>query len=234
MPDTLDDDVSAHLDEGGRTAVAMVARSAVELLGLVAQLEHLTFACLADDAAAAPTVAYRLTVSRYAAAAVGRRDRVLTHLTALGADAERAMVGYDGVLADLDERVVASTWWERLLKEHITYGVAVDFCRLLAAAADPATRGLLTDVLGDTRADELTVADLSRALADDDVLAARLALWGRRVVGEVLGAVQGLAARPGLAQLVTAAELTPDGRTRLLGQLTAEHTRRMTRLGLTA
>ncbi len=234
MPDTLDDDVSAPLDEGGRTAVAMIARSAVELLGLVAQLEHLTFARLADDAAAAPTVAYRLTVSRYAAAAVGRRDRVLTHLTALGADAERAMVGYDGVLADLDERVVASTWWERLLTEHITYGVAVDFCRLLAAAADPATRGLLTDVLGDTRADELTVAHLSRALADDDVLAARLALWGRRVVGEVLGAVQRLAARPGLAQLAAAAELASDGRTRLLGQLTAEHTRRMTRLGLTA
>ena len=73
----------------------------------------------------------------------------------------------------------------------------------------------------------------------DDVLASRLALWGRRLVGEALGVVQTvLAAHPELLRLATVdpadADAGADRSPKLFGQLTAEHTRRMARLGLTA
>jgi hypothetical protein len=79
----------------------------------------------------------------------------------------------------------------------------------------------------------------------DGVLSARLALWGRRLVGEALGVVQRLLVqRPALVRLVAlgaakapaegAASETPGTPTKLFGELTAQHTRRMARLGLTA
>lgn len=76
-----------------------------------------------------------------------------------------------------------------------------------------------------------------------DASSSRLALWGRRLGGEALGVVQGLlASRPTLLQLVPEAPDAPDKTAgqpstasgKLFNELTAQHTRRMTRLGLTA
>ncbi|MFD6178118.1 hypothetical protein ACFWE7_13885, partial [Isoptericola sp. NPDC060282] len=81
---------------------------------------------------------------------------------------------------------------------------------------------------------------LAEAASSDGVLAARLALWGRRVVGEALGLVPVLlAAHPQLAALAAdAREAASDGgaspQAWLVSRLTAEHTRRMDRMGLAA
>lgn len=226
---------------------------AVELLGLVAQLEHLAFVRLAGDAALAPTVEHRLELSRFAAAAVVRRDRVLARITELGADPVAALSLYDHVLDDFDARTEPSTWWERLLKVYVGYGVADDFCRLAADGLDETSRALVVEVLDDASHADLAVAELDAA-GSDTAVSARLALWGRRLVGEALGVVQRLLVqRPGLVRLLDA-RAAADGEasapaqgvadpvaapanqapTKLFGELTAQHTRRMTRLGLTA
>jgi hypothetical protein len=221
----------------------------IELLGLVAQLEDVAFARLAADATEAPTTEQRLELSRFAAAAVGRRDRVLARIAELGADPVAALRQFDHVLDDFDARTQPSTWWERLLKAYVGYGVADDFCRLAAEGLDPESRRVVLEVLDDASHAELAVAELDAAGADDGVLSARLALWGRRLVGEALGVVQ----RPGLVRLVSegsAAEpadpavagnagtdvvaAPANAPTKLFGELTAQHTRRMSRLGLTA
>src|SRR4051794_27541293 len=67
---------------------------AVELLGLVAQPEHGAFARLAADSALAPTIEQRLELSRFAAAAVERRDRVLARITEIGGDPVAAVRQY--------------------------------------------------------------------------------------------------------------------------------------------
>ena len=93
------------------------------------------------------------------------------------------------------------------------------------------------------RARTLAIEVLDRATTDDEVLASRLALWGRRLVGEALSLVQSLLAdRPSLSRLLATAidqrfsedERPADHTSWLFGQLTAEHTRRMGRLGLAA
>jgi len=219
---------------------------AVELLGLVAQLEHVAFGRLAADSALAPTIEQRLELSRFAAGAITRRDKILARITEIGGDPVAAVRQYDHVLDDFDARTPPSTWWERLLKAYVGYGVADDFCRLAAEGLDDRSRAIVLEVLDDASHAELAVAELDAAGSVDGVLSARLALWGRRLVGEALGVVQRLLVqRPALVRLVAlgAARSPVEGAsvdapgappTKLFGELTAQHTRRMARLGLTA
>jgi len=227
----------------GDGSTALELADAVELLGLVAQLEHVAFGRLAADAALAPTIEQRLELSRFAAGAVDRRDRILARITEIGGDPVEAVRQYDHVLDDFDARTPPSTWWERLLKAYVGYGVADDFCRLAAEGLDEGSRLVVLEVLDDASHAELAVAELDAAGSVDGVLTARLALWGRRLVGEALGVVQRLLVQhPALVRLVAlgSARSPVDGApadgapTKLFGELTAQHTRRMARLGLTA
>ncbi|GEA80189.1 ferritin-like fold-containing protein [Cellulomonas uda] len=236
-----------------RSSAPASTADAVELLGLVAQLEHTAFVRLAGDCALAPDVEQRLALSRFAAAAVERRDRVLARVAELGADPAASMRQFDDVLTEFDERTQPSSWWERLLKAYVGYGVADDFCRIAAQGLDERSRAVVLEVLDDASHAELAVAELDAAGSGDGVLSSRLALWGRRLVGEALGTVQRLITqRPALERLVAAAAAEPDGApsdggnasaagtttpnapAKVFGELTAQHTRRMSRLGLTA
>nr|WP_259307788.1 ferritin-like domain-containing protein [Cellulomonas sp. P24] len=119
------------------------------------------------------------------------------------------------------------------------YGVADDFCRHLARGLDEQTRSVVLSVLDDVAYADIAASELVAAGSADDVLVSRLALWGRRLVGEALGVVQTLlATHPELLRLATLelVDASGDGdrSPKLFGQLTAEHTRRMARLGLTA
>ncbi|QZN84948.1 ferritin-like fold-containing protein [Cellulomonas sp. C5510] len=233
------------------------AADTVELLGLVAHLQHVAFGRLAEDARVAPSTAQQLELSRLAAAAVARRDAVLERVVELGGDPERCLGAYARLMEDFDSRTQPSTWWERLLRSYVADGVSDDFCRIAAAAVDPRSRALLLEVLDDAAHEDLAVGELEAAGAQDEVLVSRLALWGRRLVGEALGVVQqAMAAHPGLGRLVTrrasggaavdasagdghdatpaTSEEDAAAPARLFGELTAEHTRRMSRLGLTA
>lgn len=238
-------------------ATALERTDAVELLGLVAQLEHTAFVRLAADSAIAPDKEQALELSRFAATSVQRRDKILARIAELGADPVETLRQFDDVLVDFDARTQPSTWWERLLKGYVGYGVADDFCRLAAEGIDEASRQLVLDVLDDAARTELALAQLDEAGAEDSVLSSRLALWGRRLVGEALTVVQRLMVqRPALARLVArgqgaaepdAAPVTAGEQSagaavaapanepaKVFGELTAQHTRRMSRLGLTA
>lgn len=258
----MTDAVPATVPAAPAASVAHPVRESadtVELLGLVAHLQHVAFGRLAEDARVAPSTGQQLELSRLAAAAVARRDRVLDRVVELGGDPERCLGAYARLLEDFDSRTQPSTWWERLLRSYVADGVSDDFCRIAAAAVDPESRVLLLEVLDDADHANLAVGELEAAGADDEVLTSRLALWGRRLVGEALGVVQqAMAAHPGLGRLVTrraaaeagagtasttepavdaaapgtAEETAAPGK--LFGELTAEHTRRMSRLGLTA
>ncbi|MCL2424574.1 MAG: ferritin-like domain-containing protein [Micrococcales bacterium] len=219
---------------------------AVELLALVATLEDHAFVRFAADAVNAPTADQRLTRSRMAALAVVRRDRVLDRLVELGADQAEQVARFDRVLDDFDARTEPKTWAERLLRGYVGCGVSDDLCRLAAWGVDAQSRDLVLDVLDDADHVETAVAALCDACADDAALSSRLALWGRRVVGESLQTVsQLLSSRPGLARLAARGLLAsvgtgegpsqePQPASSVLNQLTAEHTRRMSKLSLTA
>ena len=223
--------------------------AALAVLGLLANSDLTAVTRLAADADVAPAIADRIELCRLAGAAAERLARVEARVAALGAELTDVVAPFLGTFTDFDARTPPGTWWERLLKAHVGFGVEDDVARLLARGlangadgadgADGATRALVLAVLDDDRHSALVIARVCEATAADPVLASRLALWGRRLVGEALGVVQRLVTdHPELRALLERA--LPEGageqplQQRLFAVLTAEHTRRMDRLGLTA
>ncbi len=243
MSDT--DHADAHAAETPRTAEVT---DAVELLGLVAYTELASFGRLAGDAAHAPTLRQRQALSRLAAAMLDRQERVLLRVAELGGDPDTCMSTFDGMFDDFDARTRPSTWWEGILKGYVSQGVADDFCLLAAQGLDERSRTVVVDALTQDTPSQRYAPVIAEAAAADPVLASRLALWGRRLVGEALGVVGVvLARRPALARLVaagvasddTAGATSPKGpapatQSWVFARLTAEHSRRMDRLGLAA
>lgn len=212
----------------------------LELLGFIACTELTTFTRLAGAAATAPTSEHQLHLVRLAGDAVNRMERLLARIGELGGDPDAQLLAYDGTFDDYDARTVPGSWWENLLKGYVGNGVADDFCRIAVDGLDAQTRDLVIEVLDDNRNAEMSVRVLADAAGADEVLASRLALWGRRLVGEALGLMQNLTARhdalgrlvlDGARQRAGAADVDQSW---VFSQLTAEHTRRMGRLGLAA
>lgn len=210
-------------------------RDTLALLGLAAEFEFEAFVRLAGDSAAAPSILERQGIAQSAARALERQERLVARIAELGGDPAESMAPFDGIIEDFELRTTAGTWSERLLKAYIGYAVADDFLRLLAEGADAESRSLIESLLGDAEYADLVVEQLAVVL-DDDVAAARLALWGRRLVGDALAVIQGAVVRqPAFGRLLAASGAPEDDRIqRVFAVLTAEHTRRMDRLGLTA
>jgi hypothetical protein len=211
------------------------AERALPLLGMIAYFQLAAFTRLAADSSLAPTLAERLSMAGFARNALDRLDRVTRRIAELGGELQPTMRPFAGVLVEFDRRTEPSTWAERLLKGYVGYGVADDFAEALAEGLDPASRAVVDAVMVDDGHAGTVVAALSAAGQADATLAPRLALWGRRLVGESLGVVQGIVAdHAEIARLLTVALPGDEPQQRLFARLTAEHTRRMDRLGLAA
>jgi hypothetical protein len=209
------------------------------VLGLLANSELVAFSRLATDAVAAPDVRDRIELCRLGGVAAQRLGRLGERVAELGGELTDVVAPFIGTYADFDARTRAGSWYERLLKAYVGFGVEDDVARLLATRLDPQSRALVLDVLDDDGYSALVLDRLKTAMASDPVLASRLALWGRRLVGEALGVVQRvITVHTDLRVLLE--EALPKGgsagelQQRLFAVLTGEHTRRMERLGLTA
>src|SRR3712207_124009 len=135
------------------------------LLGLVAHLELVAFTRLAADSALAPTTDHRLRLMRFSAGAVERLDRIFARIEQLGGSPDAELERFARVLDDFDARTTPGSWWERMLKAYVGYGVADDFCKAAAARLDAETRDLVMDVLDGASHAELTVSSLAAAAA---------------------------------------------------------------------
>jgi hypothetical protein len=152
------------------------------------------------------------------------------------------MAPYEGSLDNFVSRTPAKDWWEGLLKGLVGHGVARDFALLLARGLDPVHGAAISSVLAEFDSEDSSGREIVRvAIAEDSVLASRLGLWGRRVVGEVLKLVVDTLAMEPFAQIASAAgERAGAGPfadraavvSWALGELKATHSARMEGLGL--
>lgn len=216
---------------------------------MLAYTEQTAFLRLARDAATSPSPQEKVSHTFLAGAAFGRYERVCTKLTSLGADPIALLAKFDGLYDDYEERTPAEKWHELVLKGYVGHAVAIDFCQLVAPSLTADASAFVAHILAEDSASGAEEDILLRDCAADPILASRLALWGRRLMGELLNQVQALiAAQPALERLAIAAATqagakiegqTPQESKKLLTgwvftQLTSEHARRMDRLGLAA
>jgi hypothetical protein len=178
-------------------------------------------------------------LGRIAVTEFGHFETLVTRLKEIGADPEDAMAPFVPAVDAFHARTAPSDWLEGLVKAYVGEGIATDFYREVAQFVDPGTRDLVHHVLTDTGHADFAQRAVTAAIEQDPRVAGRLALWGRRLVGEALSQAQRVAAdRDALADLLVSgdgrggADLLEIGR--MFSRLTEAHTARMARLGLTA
>ncbi|KUM36005.1 ferritin-like fold-containing protein [Arthrobacter sp. EpRS71] len=206
-----------------------------ELLGAMAYGELSAFGRLSLDSRYAPTLHDRAVLAKIAVGAYGNFALLSDRLKEMGVDPEDAMLPFQRSFDHFHQRTKPGDWFESLMKAYVIDTVSSDFYKAVSTFLDPTTQHFVERVASPDQATEVLRVLLRRALADDPRLASRLALWGRRLVGEALTQAQ----RVGMDHSLLGPALKSGGDARaavktLTTELAGKHARRMTGLGLTA
>jgi tRNA-(MS[2]IO[6]A)-hydroxylase (MiaE)-like len=209
----------------------------IDLLAAIAYGEISAFERLAEDAKLAPTLEDKVALSSMASAEFGHVARLRERIADLGADPFEAMAPFQAPIDLFHEYTAPADWYEGLIKAYVGDGMANDFYREIAAYLDVDTRDLIVASLEDSRHSAFVVDRVRAAIAADPRLGGRLALWGRRLMGEALTQAQRVAAdRDALTALLAGGidrpglDLAALGR--MFARITERHTERMAELGL--
>jgi hypothetical protein len=203
------------------------------LLGRVAYLKLALFESASAVAGRATDLADREAITRVAAVVLEQHTELSALIESRGSTSAAAMHPYTADIDRYRRRLAESGWHESVLTIHLSSGLLDGFFASLAAGLpEPEARHVAAILERDIGHDAL-VAVLQAGLSADKRLGSRLALWGRRLVGDTL-----LVARSALADVRDASGQPASTEERrvepILNDLIAAHTRRMDRLGLTA
>lgn len=229
-PSTPDDTPVAFQDPEYREAV-------VDLLGAIAYGEISAFERLAEDSKMAPNLEDKVAIATMATAEFGHVAWLRERLADLGADPFEAMAPFVAAIDRFHEHTAPADWYESLIKAYVGDGMANDFYREIAAYLDADTRDLIVASLEDGGHSAFVVDRVRAAIAADPRLGGRLALWGRRLMGEALTQAQRVAAdRDALSALLAGGVDRPGLDLAAIGRMfiriTERHAERMAELGL--
>ncbi|MFB6890602.1 ferritin-like fold-containing protein [Kitasatospora sp. NPDC056327] len=227
---SIGDWAACSADPGYRAAV-------LDLLGALAYGELSAFERLAEDAKLAPDLADKAALARMASAEFQHYQRLHDRLAGIGADPQEAMRPFVEPLELFHRMTAPSDWLEGLVKAYVGDAIATDFYREVAVRLDDDTRDLVLGVMSDTGHAQFAVDKVRRAIEADPRAGGRLALWGRRLMGEALSQAQRVVAeRDALSNLLVGGvrvqgfDLVEVGK--MFNRITEAHTRRMAALGL--
>lgn len=197
-----------------------------QLLGRAAYVQLALFENLGRTVAAAPTTAGKASLAECAELSLGKHRALVDELEKLGDDPAAAMEPYRAGLDEFQRITQGGDWFESVLTCYLTAGFLDDFYARLASGLDEPDASRLTALFTAPSGEEQLAGLLAEAMDDNPRLASRLALWGRRLLGDTM-----LAAKDSLQHRRAGddAQIEP-----VFTELIAAHTRRMDALGLTA
>ena len=199
-----------------------------EFLGRAAYVQLMIFENLSRGVANAPTTAGKAAISRAAEVSIAKHRALADEIARSGGSVAEAMEPYTVAIDEFDRRTRGADWYETLVTGYLTAGFLDDFYARLASGLPTSERERIEAIYSDREGETVLRDQLNQELADNPRLAARMALWGRRLVGDTM-----LAARSAL----TLSENKKSDEARVepvFTELIAAHTRRMDALGLTA
>lgn len=216
-----------------------------EFLGQLAYLQLSQFEILTNELKFSPKTQYKAELSEAAAKSFEKYRAISKQLAGLGVDPTDAMDPFVERIETFHSRTAGNSWHESVIKVYLVSGLLDDFYRRLAVGLEPALRADVEKALNDKKFEAFAKRVLLESMEADAQLSSSLALWGRRLMGDVLLELRGafdnrkLAGLPKTKKLTSAEErelnlaayskIEP-----LISELIGAHTVRMDALGLTA
>lgn len=218
-----------RLDQVTRVELAELAPSAERYLGQAAYLSLALFENLSRVVSTAPTTTAKVELSAATAPLIQAHRGFVDELTGRRLDPAAEMEPFRLMIDEFQRRTRGADWFENLVTCYLTTGFLVDFFLGLAeglpddVAAHVAELGVTADL---DSIDDVLADRIRHEIDVNPRLASRLAMWGRRLLGDTL-----LVAR---AAFVEPHHVEADHRVEpVFTELIAGHTRRMSAVGLT-
>jgi len=220
--------VLPHRDERaarnqGDVDLGRFAPPAREFLGQIAYLELSAFEIMTAEIKFAPTTAAKAQLSEAAAKSFDKYRALSRKLSSLGFDPTDAMDPYAERIDLFHSRTNGLDWYETVLKLYLTLGMLEEFYRKLAVGLDADVCADVEKALNDKTIEKFAKKVLTDAMAKDSTLGWRLALWGRRLMGDVILELRAVVPTASLE------EIEP-----LIAELNGPHSLRMDAIGLAA
>ena len=197
-------------------------------LGRAAYVQLTQFENLSRAISNAPSTAAKTAIGRAAELSLAKHRMLVDEITKAGGIPAAVM---EPSTADVDrfERAThGADWFETLVTCYLTAGFLDDFFARLAVGLPADERRRVEAVFAGPSGEAVLVELLKAAIEENPRLSSRLAMWGRRLVGDTM-----LVARSSLLHSENhksdEARIEP-----VFTELIAAHTRRMDALGLTA
>lgn len=211
-----------------RVELAEFAPGIMPFLGLTAYLQLELYEAGARAVVGAPSLQAKDVLARVAGVTLSKQQRLADELRKRGREPHVAMTPFTPVIDQFIERLDVPDWHQHVISIYLVGGLFDGFFASLAAGLKDGYRQEAIAILReDTGREELRTL-LAEEITADPALANRLALWGRRLVGDTL-----LVSRHVLSlsegRSFVASEVEP-----VFTELIADHIRRMDGLGLTA
>lgn len=197
-------------------------------LGKSAYLQLTIFENLSRVVRSAPSTDAKSVLSRVAGLALAKHEALVAEIERHGADAAETMQPFV-VEIDAFQRVTqGNDWYESVTSCYLTSGFLDDFLVRLAPGLAGAAGGRIVEILAADTGEDVIARELLSAIEKNPRLAARLAMWGRRLVGDTMLLARWML-RPTDNRDSDEARIEP-----VFTELIAAHTKRMDALGLTA
>lgn len=214
-------------------------------LGQLAYLKLTQFEILTNELKFSPNTQYKAELGEAAAKSFEKYRAIASILASQGVDATDAMEPFTERIGNFHSRTTGIDWFESVIKVYLVYGLLDDFYRRLAIGLTPTLRKQVEEALADDTFEQFAKRVLIESMADSEQLKSRLALWGRRLMGDVLLELRAAFDNRKLAGVAKGAKLSIDQEREvnlaaysklepLVSEMIAVHTLRMDALGLSA